>query len=92
MKNAISYKMEENEVPRKRVRNETEELIMCIESVKAALNSAYANFEWATEPSLVDSSIYEVNAIQLKYEYLLRQAKELGIISNRIEYTCKKDR
>lgn len=92
MKNAYSYNFDEEEFPKRKPRSEDEEIMLSIKRVKTALNNAYTNFEWATDPNLVDSSIYEVNAIQLKYEYLIQQAKALGIISNKIEYTCNKDR
>lgn len=75
-----------------KTKSDQEDLIVSIEKVKKALNCAYANFEFVTEPELVDSYIYEVKAMQLKYEYLLQQAKALGIISNRFEYTGNKDR
>lgn len=74
------------------IKNEHNEIIVSIEKVKKALDCAYANFEFVSEPQLVDSYIYEVKAMQLKYEYLLNQAKALGIIVNKYEYTSNKDR
>lgn len=47
-----------------------------IKKTKQALEVAYANFEHATEPDLIDSSIYELNAVQLRYKFLLGCAKE----------------
>lgn len=73
-------------------KDEQDEIIISIEKVKKALECAYSNFEFVTEPELVDSYIYEVKAMQLKYEYLLHQAKTLGIIVNKYEYTDNKDR
>jgi len=75
-----------------RTKDGQDEIVLSIEKVKKALECAYANFDYVTEPELVDSYIYEVNAMQLKYEYLLQQAKALGIIVNKYEYTNNKDR
>ena len=52
-------------------------LISEIEKIKISLDSAYSNFENVSDPDLIDSYIYEVNAIQKRYKFLLRQAKEI---------------
>lgn len=52
--------------------------IVCdIEKTKIAMESAYSNFENVSDPDLIDSYIYELNAMQKRYAFLLRQAKEL---------------
>lgn len=43
---------------------------------KNNLDSAYANFQNVVEPDLIDSYIYEVNAMQLRYKFLLRRVKQ----------------
>ncbi|WMJ85451.1 YaaL family protein [Anaerocolumna sp. MB42-C2] len=48
-----------------------------IEKTKLALESAYSNFENVIDPDLIDCYIYEVNAIQKRYKFLLKQAKEM---------------
>jgi hypothetical protein len=48
-----------------------------IKKTKLALESAYSNFENVVDPDLIDCYIYEVNAVQKRYKFLLRQAKEL---------------
>ncbi len=48
-----------------------------INKTKLALESAYSNFENVVDPDLIDCYIYEVNAIQKRYKFLLRQAKEM---------------
>ena len=40
-----------------------------------SLHLAYQNFENATDPELIDSYIYEVNAIQMRYKFLLCRLK-----------------
>ena len=52
-----------------------EDLIKEIEDLKQALETTNSNFENTCDPDLIDSSIYEVNAVQQRYKYLLRQIK-----------------
>ena len=42
---------------------------------KNNLDLAYQNFENATDPELIDSYIYDVNAIQMRYKFLLCRLK-----------------
>ena len=44
-----------------------------------SLHLAYENFENATDPELIDSYIYEVNAVQKRYKYLLQEAAKLNL-------------
>jgi len=44
---------------------------------KWALDSAYSHFENVVEPDLIDCSIYELKAVQTRYDYLLGRAREL---------------
>lgn len=46
-----------------------------IETTRASLELAMSNFEQAVDPTMIDCYIYEVNAAQLRYQYLLQQAK-----------------
>ena len=48
-----------------------------IERTLWALETAQNHFEQATEPSLIDCYIYELNAAQLRYQFLLRCFKSL---------------
>lgn len=49
-----------------------EELIMA----RHALENAYAGFDNATDPDLIDCYIYELNAVMKRYKYLLQKAAE----------------
>ena len=55
-----------------------QELFDDLSDTRNALAQAYAHFNGATEPELVDSSIFEINAAQSRYDYLLRTIKERG--------------
>lgn len=91
MKSNFNYQYSDSGLKNKEIDDKTE-LILSIEKVKTALDCAYANFDFVSEPDLVDCYIYEVKAMQHKYQYLLQQAKSLGIISDKIAYICKKDK
>ena len=40
-----------------------------------ALRRAYDRFNYVSDPELVESCVFEINSLQAKYNYLLRQAK-----------------
>lgn len=52
-----------------------DQLLLEINQTKQALETAYSKFENVVDPDLIDSCIYELNAIQNRYKYLLKQAK-----------------
>ncbi|NLK29057.1 MAG: YaaL family protein [Clostridiales bacterium] len=54
-------------------------LIDEINRTKLALEAAYSNFENVVDPDLIDSCIYEMNAVQNRYKFLLKQAKAADI-------------
>ena len=56
-------------------RRETKELKRQIELSKTAILSAQNQFEQVVDPTLVDCYIYELNAAQLRYQFLLRRLK-----------------
>lgn len=60
----------------KKINKEDEVLKDEIMKTKLALESAYSNFQNVVDPDLIDSYIYEVNAVQLRYKFLLKQLKE----------------
>lgn len=62
--------------PIKGIIKNDETLINEINKTKLALESAYSNFENVIDPDLIDCYIYEVNAVQKRYKFLLKQAKE----------------
>lgn len=54
-----------------------ENLMEELKKTQNAMDSAYSVFENATDPDLIDCAIYQINAIQLRYKYLLECAKQL---------------
>lgn len=61
--------------------SEEEILLKNIQEVKKAIDTAYTNFENITEPELIDSCIYELQAMQMKYQYLLNLAKSRNLVA-----------
>lgn len=53
-----------------------EELQKELQEVQKALDRAYENFSYVVEPELIDCCIYELNAGQMRYKFLLKQMKE----------------
>lgn len=51
-------------------------LLIEAEKTNFELLNAYKNFENVIDPDLIDSCIYEMNSLQLKYKFLLRKLKE----------------
>lgn len=51
-------------------------LIKELQKTRIELESAYSIFENAVDPDLVSSSIYRINSIQERYQYLLKQIKK----------------
>ena len=45
-----------------------------IQKTRIALDIAYAGFDNAVDAELIDSYIYEINALQLRYKYLISLA------------------
>ena len=59
-------------------------LVEEINMTKAALSAAYANFDNATDPDLIDCYINQLNSEQKRYKYLLQKAKESEIYAPNI--------
>lgn len=55
-----------------------QELLHDLAAAQEALALAYARFDNAVEPELVDAAIFEINALRARCGYLLRRLKEGG--------------
>ena len=60
---------------KKNDQKEIDELKRQIEISKMAITSAQNQFEHVIDPTLIDCYIYELNAAQLRYQFLLRNLK-----------------
>ncbi|MCI8512477.1 MAG: YaaL family protein [Lachnospiraceae bacterium] len=64
---------------RREHKRDTAELMQQIEISKTAILSAQNQFEHVVDPTLIDCYIYELNAAQLRYQFLLRSLKNREI-------------
>ena len=46
-----------------------------LENIRYRLEIAYCGFDNVTEPELIDSYIYEINALQQQYNFLSKEAE-----------------
>lgn len=60
------------------------DLIKCIIKTRKDLENANRNFEFA-EGELIDYYLYQIKATQSKYNYLIRKAKQSGLLVNMID-------
>lgn len=61
--------------PARKLRPELGRLRFEIERTRCAIDAARNHFEQAVDPTLIDCYIYELNAAQLRYQFLLRKFK-----------------
>ncbi|MBQ8982734.1 MAG: YaaL family protein [Lachnospiraceae bacterium] len=60
---------------------ERKALLDDIERTKQAHATTLAHLESTTDPDLIDAYIYELNAVQVRYKFLLKRAKEQNLIN-----------
>ena len=53
------------------------ELLASLNSTRVQIAQAYGGFNTASDRDLVDFYIYEIKALQARYDYLLRQVKSM---------------
>ena len=56
---------------------ERRQLMEGMRDTRAQLNHAYAQFNFYSDPDLIDACVYEINALQSRYSYYVRQVKQL---------------
>ena len=52
-------------------------LAECLTQTRTLIAQAYQGFNAVRDPDLIESYVYEINALQSRYSYLLRRLKEL---------------
>ena len=58
-----------------RINTAADDLRLELQDAALSLRCAYDRFNHVTDPELVEASIYEINSLQARYNYLLRRAK-----------------
>ena len=56
---------------------ERRELMQSLSHTRTLINQAYGGFNSASDSDLIESYVFEINALQARYNYLLRRVKEL---------------
>ncbi len=51
------------------------EILIEIEAARNRLQTLLSNLEYVTDPELMDICIYELKAVQCRYQYLLKMAR-----------------
>ncbi len=59
---------------------ERRELMQSLNHTRTLINQAYGGFNSASDGDLIESYVFEINALQARYNYLLRRVKELESI------------
>ena len=54
-----------------------EELLASMRATRSALNRAYDGFNRTADSDLIESYVFEIQSLQHRYSYLLRQLREL---------------
>ena len=57
--------------------SERKELLESLAHTRVLINQAYVGFNSVKDRDLIESYVYEINALQSRYNYLLRRVKEL---------------
>jgi len=56
-------------------------ILSTLEQLKKNLDAIHSSLDSVTDPTLIDSFIYEMNAVNMRYKFYLQQCKSKGIVS-----------
>lgn len=56
---------------------ERRELMSSLAHTRTLINQAYGSFNAVSDSDLIESYVFEINALHARYNYLLRRVKEL---------------
>lgn len=68
---------------------ERRELLDAIAETRRAIEVARGAFENTCEPELVDATAFEIKALEARYSYLLRLAREQGYMGDTVFKTLR---
>ena len=55
-------------------------ILATLEQLKKDLDAIYSSLDSVTDPVLIDSFIYEMNAVNMRYKFYLQECKSKGIV------------
>lgn len=61
--------------------NDENAVVKGLKHARTEWMDALSEFEHAKEKEIIDYCVYRIKACQIRYEYFLREAKKLGIVS-----------
>ena len=61
------------------VAEKEQELMRQIQAAQRDMDQALQNFENASDPNLIDSCIFDLNAAQMRHKYLMQRAKSMSL-------------
>ena len=56
-----------------------QEILQQVQQVREQMECLEARFNLASDDALIESVIYEMNALHVKYDYLLKRAKAMKV-------------
>ena len=56
---------------------ERQELMTALAQTRTLINQAYGGFNTTSDSDLIESYVFEINALQSRYSYLLKRVREL---------------
>ncbi len=81
-KRSVCMKKNKNKAAGKMMQHKKQLLMEDITRTRRALETAYANFQYVSDPVLIDCYIYEINSADLRYKYLLNEMRSLSLSEN----------
>ncbi|MCL2855378.1 MAG: YaaL family protein [Defluviitaleaceae bacterium] len=57
-------------------------ILATLEKLKKDLDTIHRSLDAVDDPDLIDSFIYELNAVNMRYKVYLRMCKDKGLVSN----------
>ena len=61
--------------------HERQELMHSLSQTRTLINQAYGGFNTTCDSDLIESYVFEINALQARYNYLLRRFKALESVT-----------
>ena len=59
---------------------ERSELMRSLSMTRTLINQAYGSFNYTSDSDLIESYVFEISALQARYNYLLKRVKELEAV------------
>jgi len=56
-------------------------ILTTLERLKKDLDNVHSSLDSVTDPTLIDSFIFEMNALHMRYTFYLRECKEKGLVN-----------